>query len=192
MALGRSRPVLDDRSEIRTRKDGTTMRVLVTAASKHEATSEIAEAIGAALRGAGMTVDVRPPAEVTTLEGYDAVVLGSAVYAGRWLDAAKKLAERHRRELLALPVWVFSSGPIGYPPKPVEEPPDGQLVAEAIAAREHRVLGGRLDRGQLSFVERTIVAAVKAPDGDFRDWDDIRHWAEAIATDLQAPVAKAG
>jgi menaquinone-dependent protoporphyrinogen oxidase len=157
------------------------MRVLVTAASKHEATTEIAEAIATALREAGLTVDLRQPAEVQSLAGYDAVVLGSAVYAGRWLEEAKKLAERHRHELQTIPVWLFSSGPLGYPPKPVEDPPDGVTVRDAVGAREHKVLGGRLDRKRLSFVERTIVSAVKAPDGDFRDWDEIRAWASGIA-----------
>jgi menaquinone-dependent protoporphyrinogen oxidase len=181
MALGRTASRLDDRPSTAPRKDGTTMRVLVTAASKHGATSEIAEAIAGALREAGLTVDVRPPAEVQSVVGYDAVVLGSAVYGGRWLDAAKRLAEQHRRELEVIPVWVFSSGPIGDPPKPDEAPPDGVAVRETIGAQEHKILGGKVDRGQLSFVERTIVSAVKAPDGDFRDWDEIRAWASGIA-----------
>jgi menaquinone-dependent protoporphyrinogen oxidase len=167
------------------------MRVLVTAASKHEATTEIAEAIATALREAGLTVDLRQPAEVQSLAGYDAVVLGSAVYAGRWLEEAKKLAERHRHELQTIPVWLFSSGPLGYPPKPEEDPPDGVTIRDTVGAREHKVLGGRLDRKRLSFVERTIVSAVKAPDGDFRDWEEIRAWALAIADELKAPIATA-
>ena len=51
--------------------------------------------------------------------------------------------------------------------------------------REHRVFFGALDREKLSFSERMIVKAVKAPDGDFRDWDAINGWADEIADELR-------
>jgi menaquinone-dependent protoporphyrinogen oxidase len=166
------------------------MNVLVTAASRHGATTAIAEAIGAPLREAGLTVDVLPPQDVADLERYDAVVLGSGVYAGRWVDTARAFVDRHADALATRPVWLFSSGPLGDPPKPAEAPPEGEAIRERIAAREHRVLPGRLDRHDLGFVERTVVAAVRAPDGDFRDWAAIRAWATAIAAQLaEAPVA---
>jgi menaquinone-dependent protoporphyrinogen oxidase len=163
------------------------MRILVTAASKHEATTEIAETIGSVLREADHVVDVVPLDEVTSVSDYDAVVLGSAVYAGRWMDEAKRLAERHRRELAAIPLWLFSSGPIGDPPKPGEDPPDGARLLLELGGRGHQVFAGRLDRGRLNFVERSIVGVVKAPDGDYRDWEAIRAWAAGIAAALSRP-----
>jgi menaquinone-dependent protoporphyrinogen oxidase len=127
---------------------------------------------------------------VTSLDGYDAVVLGSGVYAGRWVDAAKKLVDRHLDELRARPVWLFSSGPLGEPPKPDDEPPDGKAAAERIGAREHRVFAGSLDRAKLGFGERAIVGMVKAPYGDFRSWETIATWGTGIAKALSAePVA---
>jgi menaquinone-dependent protoporphyrinogen oxidase len=66
------------------------MRVLITAATRHDATREIAEAIGAGLVERGMDAETRPIDEVTDLVGYDAVVLGSAVYMGRWLKSARE------------------------------------------------------------------------------------------------------
>lgn len=165
------------------------MRILVSAASKHGATAEIAEAIAETLREAGLEADLRPPAEVETLDGYDAVVLGSAVYAGRWIDDARHFAERHRPALLERPVWLFSSGPIGEPLAPTEEPVDAVRQHEALAARDHRVFPGRINPSDLSWVERTITRMVKAPDGDFRDWDAVRTWAAGIAGELQPEPA---
>jgi menaquinone-dependent protoporphyrinogen oxidase len=166
-----------------------TMRVLVTAASKHEATAEIADTIGHVLEGSAHEATVLEPGAVTSLDGYDAVVLGSAVYAGQWLDPAKKFADRFESELKARPTWLFSSGPLGDPPKPEEEPVGGAAVYRQLGAREHRVFPGRLDRKRLSFLERTMVGAVKAPDGDFRPWEEIRAWAVAIATALREETA---
>jgi menaquinone-dependent protoporphyrinogen oxidase len=163
------------------------VRVLVTAASRHGATAEIAERIGGALRDAmaGGEVDIRPVDDVTTVDGYDAVVLGSAVYMGRWLDGARQLAETHATALSGRPVWLFSSGPIGDPPKPDEEPVDVAPTLAATRARGHQVFAGRLDRHRLRFAEKAVVLAFRVPDGDFRDWAAIEAWARGIAEDLQ-------
>lgn len=170
------------------------MRVLVAAASRHGATAQIAGEIGVALRdgaGGGIVVDVLPAEEVSSLEGYDAVVLGSAVYAGRWLESARKLAERHAEALSRRPTWLFSSGPVGDPLKPEEDPVDVAEILKATGAREHRVFPGRLDRRELGFAEKAIVLALRAPEGDFRDWEAVRAWAREIAADL-APGDETG
>jgi menaquinone-dependent protoporphyrinogen oxidase len=161
------------------------MRVLVTAASKHGATAEIAEAISDRLAEKGCDVVHLLPPDVTSLDGIDAVVLGSAVYAGRWVEAARELVDRLGPALATRPVWMFSSGPIGDPPKPQEDPVDAAAMVEATDAREHRVFAGRLDRSLLSFGEKAIVIALRAPEGDFRDWDAIRAWADEIAQELE-------
>ena len=171
------------------------MKVLVSAASKHGATLEIAEEIGRVLRealhergvGNDVAVDVRPAEQVGSVEDYDAVVLGSAVYAGHWLEPARDLAERHAGALAARLVWLFSSGPVGDPPKPTEEDSvDVNGILEATRARDHRVFFGKLDKGTLGFAEKAIVLALRVAEGDFRDWDAIRGWARQIAAVLHS------
>ncbi|MDI7252761.1 MAG: flavodoxin domain-containing protein, partial [Actinomycetota bacterium] len=88
-------------------------KVLVAYGTKHGATGELAERIGAALREAGLEADVIPAGEVEDISGYGAVVLGSGVYYGRWLKSAVKFLKRWREELAKVPLWVFSSGPTG-------------------------------------------------------------------------------
>lgn len=165
------------------------MNVLVCAASKHGATQEIASAIADELRDAGLSVDLHEPDAVDSVAPYEAVVLGSAIYAGRWLEPARRFTERHQAELRSLPVWLFSSGPIGTPLAPTEEAADGARLLRELAAREHRTFAGRVNASELSWVEQTITRMVKAPDGDFRDWDAIRSWAADIARTL-APDAR--
>lgn len=162
------------------------MKVLVTAASKHGATEEIARVVGEVIAEEGHDVDVLAPQEVTSVEGYEAVVLGSGVYAGHWLKPALDLAERAAEALAERPVWLFSSGPVGDPPKPEEDPVDVAEIVEQTRPRGHRVLAGRIDRSKLSFPERALVMALRVPDGDFRDWEEIRGWASEIAGALRS------
>ena len=157
------------------------MKVLVAAASKHGSTMAMAAAIGDALRRPGIHVEVMPVDDVEGVDGYEGVVLGSAVYAGHWMKPAKEFVERFGEECAAIPVWLFSSGPLGDPPKPEEDPIDAGPMIEATGALAHRVFPGALFKDRLGFGERTLVKAVHAPYGDFRAWDDLRSWADEIA-----------
>ncbi|HEU0237938.1 MAG TPA: flavodoxin domain-containing protein [Micromonosporaceae bacterium] len=160
------------------------MKVLVTAASRHGSTAEIAARIGSTLATrAGFDVTVRAASDVEDITGYDAYVLGSAIYMGHWLEAARDLVQRYN-EWRDRPVWLFSSGPIGDPPKPDEQPVDIGAVVVATHAREHRLFSGALRRDRLGFPERAMAAALRAPYGDFRDWDAIDAWANEIANTL--------
>jgi menaquinone-dependent protoporphyrinogen oxidase len=159
-------------------------RILVAAGSKHGATAEIADHIAATLADAGCDATAAAPGSIETVEGYDAVVLGSAVYAGHWTGDAKDLANRAAALTPHPPVWLFSSGPLGDPPKPDEDPVDVADLVAATGARDHRIFSGKLDKSKLGFGERAIVVAVRAPEGDFRDWDEIAAWAREIAAAL--------
>lgn len=158
------------------------MTVLVTCASKHGATTEIAEALGRDLWARGVNAEVRSADEVDGVRAYDAVVLGSAIYMGKWLPEATALADECAEDLAVRPTWLFSSGPLGDPPQP--EPPDLQEVVDRLHARSHRVFGGKLERGTLSLPERAVARMVKAPYGDFRDWDAIADLADEIAREV--------
>jgi menaquinone-dependent protoporphyrinogen oxidase len=163
------------------------MRVLVSAAGRHGATEEIAAAIGRALVEGGLDADVRPVERVLDVEPYDAVVLGSAIYYGKWVEPARRFLERHAGELSARPVWLFSSGPLGDPLRPAEgQPVDAAELVAAVGAREHRLFAGRLERGRLGLRERAVVRAVGAAEGDFRDWAAIAEWAAGISATLRA------
>jgi menaquinone-dependent protoporphyrinogen oxidase len=166
------------------------MRVLVTAASRHNATEDMAEAIATVLRDSlsaqvGKTVvDVMPADEVVSVDDYDAVVLGSAIYLGKWLKDANILVQEHAAALRERPVWLFSSGPVGDPPLPAAEPDFVPRLIALTGAREHQLFAGRLRQAVLGLGERAALRVVRAPEGDFRDWDAIHDWANRIADDL--------
>jgi menaquinone-dependent protoporphyrinogen oxidase len=168
------------------------MKTLVAYASRHGSTREIANAIAFALRRTGLTVDLEQAADVADIRGYGAVVLGSAVYMGNWLGEAREFAERHRQQLAAMPVWFFSSGPLGTDdPRPHGGPERVRDLVQTVKPRDHRVFVGKLDKRTLGFGERLAVKAVHAPEGDFRDWDAVREWAHDIGTALAVQPAGA-
>ena len=169
-------------------------RILVVVASRHGSTAEIAAALArdltgsAAGRSAGLAAVAVAVEQRPDPASFDAVVLGSAVYAGRWLDSARQFAATHTAALRTRPVWLFSSGPIGGTTVPEDEPHDAAPLSALTAARGHRVFPGKLDRDRLSFGERAMVNAMRAPVGDFRNWDDVRAWAEEIAGEVLAEL----
>jgi len=164
-------------------------RVLVSAASRHGATAEIAQAIGQTLLEQGLTATVIRPEDVRSLDSYDAVIIGSAVYMGHWLDPAKELVNRFHDAFTDRPVWLFSSGPVGKPSSKLaqsmdQDPADLPGILEATHARDHRRFAGKLDRKALSLPQRASLLVFRGLNGDFRDWADIRQWAEGIAQQL--------
>jgi menaquinone-dependent protoporphyrinogen oxidase len=166
------------------------MKVLVTAASMHGATAEIAQVIGQALSEQGLEVTVLDPGDVGTVEEYDAVVLGSAVYVGHWLDPAKDLVNRCRDVLATRPVWLFSSGPVGNPTGKLaramdREPVDVAAIRAATAARDHQMFAGKLDPKVLTRPQRVSLLVFRGLAGDFRDRAEIRRWADGIASQLE-------
>jgi menaquinone-dependent protoporphyrinogen oxidase len=165
------------------------MNVLVTAATRTGATIEIAEAIAGVLRADGMRVTVAGPDAVDDVEGYDAVVLGSAVYSGRWLEPARMFVNRFEDALAERPVWLFSSGPVGDPSSAVvrmmvADPVELPELLERTKARGHKLFAGKLARNSLPFGRRLAMRLLSSREGDWRDWPAIEEWATAIATEL--------
>jgi menaquinone-dependent protoporphyrinogen oxidase len=168
-------------------------RILVTYGSKHGSTAEIAEAIAHTFEEAGLTVDCIEAGTAKTVEPYDAVVVGSAVYMGRWRGDAARFLRKHANELAERPFWVFSSGPVG---KPAEddsaarwiEPPKIIDRVERLHARGHVVFGGRVPEAGLA--GRSMARNTPPEYRDRRDWDEIHAWAAAIASELSAVPAR--
>ncbi len=165
------------------------MTVLVAYASKRGSTAEIAETVAATLRREGLGVCLEKAEDVQSLDAYDAIVLGSAVYMKRWRGDARHFVKKHRKALRQKPFWVFSSGPVGDPGKDDPawmEPPKIVAKVEELGARGHVVFGGCLPAEPQSFIERAMVEGTPKELRDRRDWAEIRDWAHQIAAELAA------
>ena len=169
-------------------------KVLVAYGTKYGATAEIAEKIGQVLGQEGFAAEVLPAERAGDVTSYQAVVLGSAVYIGQWRKEAATFLEANAEQLAERPVWLFSSGPTGEGDpvllgKGWAFPEGLQSVADSIQPRDTAVFSGVMDLDKASFFEKLIVRLIKAPVGDFRDWDAITAWAQGIADALKEEVS---
>ena len=154
--------------------------LVVAAASRHGSTAEIADRLATRLRAAlpeHWDVCRSDPGNAWSLADADAVVLGSAIYFGRWLRPA-------RRALRGIDdrdhVWLFSSGPVAAADDGTKQPTELGRSAH----HPHAAFGGRLDPSRLTRLERFVTRVVHADAGDHRDWSAIDRWADGIADEL--------
>jgi len=166
------------------------MRILVAYATKSGSTAGIAQAVGEELGRMGLDPEVRPVDQVKDVRSYDAVLLGSAIYLGKWRKEALAFGQRHADALRGRPVWLFDSGPLNPTPdqgknEPVEEADE---LVRAIGARARITFGGRLIEEDAGWFTRRLVENDKTGNlmfGDFRNFERIREWAREVGTELR-------
>jgi menaquinone-dependent protoporphyrinogen oxidase len=148
--------------------------ILVAFASKYGSTREVADAVAGTLAEHGLRVEVRPAADVTSLERYAGVVLGAGLYMGRPHGDARRFLKRHRHALAELPVAVFGMGPGSLAEKDV-----AGSRAQLARALDHvpevspasvAIFGGVVRPETLHFPLNRMPAS------DARDWDAIEAW----------------
>jgi menaquinone-dependent protoporphyrinogen oxidase len=161
-----------------------TKSILVSYATRYGATQEVAETITAELREAGFEVELQPMSEIKRLDNYSAVVLGAAIYNGRWHPGAHQFLSQQQEALSQRPVAIFALGPLS--------------TSDAAMLRSRRQLDkelekypwlkpatlemfvGKIDPAKLSFFDRLVTSA-----SDHMDWEAVRAWANALPTQLQ-------
>ena len=158
-------------------------KVLIAYTSRMGSTAEIAQAIGRELETAGFVVEVAGLKDVGSIEGFDAVVIGSPVYMTQIEKDVAVFTARHRAGLSRVPVAAFTVGiaPVDHRVGSVGDVLDkfraalGPVKPVAIT-----MFAGRLELARMSFVQRTMTGLMKVFTGDFRDWEAIRAWAREL------------
>ena len=163
-------------------------KALVVYATRAGSTGEVAQVVSERLCAMGFDAEVQPVDFVSSLIGYRAVVLGSAVRYGAWLPEMTKFIEAQRTELARLPLAVFTlhMQALGDDAASRDARAGYTKAARAVVTpRDEAFFAGKVDLATLSFFERMAVKLVKSPVGDKRDWDHIRQWADGLGQKLQ-------
>jgi menaquinone-dependent protoporphyrinogen oxidase len=153
--------------------------MLVAYATKQGSTREVAEAIADRLRELELDVDTKAAGDVSSLDGYDGVVLGGSIYMTRWHPDARHFLKHHSAALATVPIAVFAMGPLTTEAKDVESARtqlDHALAkTPAVDPVSVAVFGGVVDPAKLHFPFNHMPAS------DARDWAAIEAWADEVA-----------
>ena len=161
----------------------TGKRVLITYASRYGSTGGVADAIGKELCGHGLAAEVALIRNAGDLGLYQGVVVGSAIYMGKWMAEATDFVKKNRDILGRIPVAYFLVCiTMAQPTEKKQAEALSYMEPVMKAVPEIRPLGigtfaGALDYNKLSWLNKRILKAKEAPEGDFRDWNSIRTWA---------------
>jgi len=172
------------------------MRVLVVYASADGSTAEIARRIAQRLRERGHEASDQPAGATGSLDGVDAVVLGSAVHNRQWLGQATSFVNTNRQAVRDRPFWTFSVGmPDALPRafRKIARTEEDAIIARLgdLRPRGHRLFSGVVKPSQFPLASRIFLHLAGGHYGDFRDWPAIDRWALDIAGQLDATAANA-
>ena len=159
------------------------MTILVATASRHGSTRRVGEVVTQTLIDAGLDVVHSDVSEVSLDQARRsaAVIVGGAIYTGTWLATATELFERVRAT--GVPTFSFAVGVKDVTADPRAE--EWSQAASAVSPGGRPVFGGAINSELLSIRERSLLAMVRAKDGEYTDWDGVRGWAQRVAGLLQ-------
>ncbi|UUX93682.1 flavodoxin domain-containing protein [Methanoplanus endosymbiosus] len=159
-------------------------RILIACATKYGSTYKIAEFMGDELKKTGLSADVYAAEDVNDVSAYNLIVIGSPVYAGKWLPDATNMVQRNLAVLKGKRVAFFTAGISMKDDTPENREKLKEASGEAgreINPVSEGFFAGKITYRELSFLHKIMIKAVKAPEGDFRDWKKIREWTLSLA-----------
>jgi menaquinone-dependent protoporphyrinogen oxidase len=161
-------------------------RVLIIYASALGSTAGVAAEIGKTLGAGGFSVDVKPVRENPQLDGYQAVLVGSAVQHGNWLPEAVEFVKSNQDALRRVPVVVFTMHITNLGNDANSRKNRLAFLDEVrplLQPVEEVSFSGKFDRRGAALLLPGLLARL-VPPMDFRHWKKIRTWAEGIGPRL--------
>ena len=154
-------------------------KILITFATRYGSTKEVAEVIADKIRDRGIEAEISNIIDISSLEGYDAVIIGSPIYMGKWLKEGLYFIQQFHESLKRVPVALFSVG-ITLKDRNEKNIKTAEKSFDALLPYINPVItgvfAGKIDKSNMNFADRAILKLVKAEDGNFLNPDEISVW----------------
>jgi menaquinone-dependent protoporphyrinogen oxidase len=176
-------PVRETPEIIYGKENAMDKRILITYATRAGSTIEVATAIGETLAKRGFSVEVKSAKEKPQVDGYQAVLVGSAIRMGSWLPEAVEFVKNNQVKLNRIPTALFTVHMLNTGEDDASRAARLaylDTVRPLLKPVDEAYFAGKMDFSRLSFLDRFIAGMVKAVEADQRDWNKIRNWAPAI------------
>lgn len=189
---GYAAPIVFPESRCGDPNNNTSKKILIAYASQYGSTGGVAEAIGKELCSKGAKADILLMRNVKNLSSYQGVVVGSAIFRGKWMPEAVDFVKANAEILHQVPVAYFLVCMTLH--QPSEE---NRRIAlsyfDAVLQTIPQVkpvdiepFAGAMHYSNLSWLNKKIIQSKGVTEGDFRDWEAIRAWARgAVFTKLK-------
>ena len=159
-------------------------KVLVAYATRAGSTASVAERVAGVLNRSGFVAEAVNVKETRDVGSYDAVVVGSAIRAGKLMPEVLKFLDKNKAALESKPLAAFV---VCLAMKDGDE--KGRATAgpyldplrQRVKPLSEGLFAGAYDPAKVNFALRTVMdKVIKAPPGDFRKWDQVEAWASGL------------
>jgi menaquinone-dependent protoporphyrinogen oxidase len=170
--------------------------LLLIYATTHGSTREMAIYLMYHLQREGFAVDLKSADDVTTLEDYEAVIMGSPIHCGLWAASMHLCVSRLRPALLHIPVYAWITCMRVLEPDGYAHAYEHYIPADFRALstlRSIEIFAGRITPPQLTWQEKIDLYHhydgefnITYAQGDYRDWSKFEDWGRWIVGDLRS------
>jgi menaquinone-dependent protoporphyrinogen oxidase len=159
-------------------------KILVAYSTWYGSTIEVAQEIAKELVRRGEVVDTMCAKKVSDISEYKTVVLGSSVHMGRCKAEMLKFVKRFQVALnqkntaffitcLAMKDNTEENRKIAWSYL--------QPLRTLVKPGKEAFFAGKVDFSKMNFIEVFVMKnIIKAAEGDYRNWDAIREWAQQV------------
>ncbi|GAA5193923.1 menaquinone-dependent protoporphyrinogen IX dehydrogenase [Ferrimonas gelatinilytica] len=173
------------------------LRILVLYSTVDGQTRRIAQRLAERLEKQGNAVELAALETISSLAGFDHVVIGASIRYGKYRPALFTFIERHQAELAEKGAAFFSVNLVAR--KPGKDSAEGNPYIRLFQSKSVwnppllGVFAGRLDYPSYGFWDRNIIRFIMwltkgptAPDSvqEFTRWDRVTEFADQIAAQL--------
>jgi len=166
-------------------------KVLIAFATRYGSTKEVAKLIADKIKDREIEAEISNVIDISSLKGYDVVIIGSPIYMGKWLKEGVDFVQQFSESLNQVPVALFTVG-VTLKDKNEKNIRIAEKSFDVLLPYTNPVMtgvfAGKIDKRNMNFIDKQILKLVKAEEGDFRNPDEISVWTANLIETFRKDV----